>query len=98
MERISLCSLQGNGSNLFWKLLEILTIIKDVFSDVAVVKWVVENVASMDPSARDEISFHLGFEPVRLDPSDVLPFSRPRFAWTSEQIVPTEECSLGKRN
>ena len=49
-------NLEGPGSNLFWKLVEIIQIVQEVFAPVASVKWVVENVASMDPDARDEIS------------------------------------------
>ena len=58
---------------------------------------VVENVASMDPAASDEISVHLGCEPLRLDPADVFPYSRPRFAWISEVAVATEGSKLSRR-
>ena len=78
-------NLEGPGSNLFWKLVEIIQIVQEIFAPVASVKWVVENVASMDPDARDEISSVLEVLPLRLDPADVLPYSRPRFAWISEE-------------
>ena len=90
-------NLKGPGSNLFWKLVEIIRIVQEIFAPVASVKWVVENVASMDPDARDEISSVLEVLPLRLDPADVLPYSRPRFAWISEEPSRTEGCELVQR-
>ncbi|CAE7159524.1 unnamed protein product [Symbiodinium pilosum] len=51
----------------------------------------------MDPDARDEISSVLEVLPLRLDPADVLPYSRPRFAWISEEPSRTEGCELVQR-
>ena len=37
----------------------------------------------MGASARDQITELVGVKPWKLNPSDVLPISRPRFAWCS---------------
>lgn len=87
-------NLEGEGSKLFWKLLEVLQWVQQVFSPFCKVKFCIENVASMDESARDEISSQLGICPVKLDPSDSLPYNRPRFAWVSEPIFEMEGLQL----
>ena len=79
-------NLEGEGSRLFWKLLEIIQFVQDIFGVHCVVKFCVENVASMDESARRTISEYLDVIPIKLDPADILPYSRPRFAWCSEQL------------
>lgn len=63
-------NLQGSGSNLFWVLLKLLTIINNVFSPTATFKWCIENVASMDAAARKEISRELQVQPIKLDPAE----------------------------
>ena len=50
------------------------------------IKPVVENVASMDRSATEEISAALGTIPYRLDCMNAVPMRRPRYCWTSEQL------------
>ena len=80
-------NLEGPGSRLFWKLLDILGWVQQIFSQFAKVKFCVGHVASMDPHARNTISECLEVMPVKLDPSDSLPFSRPRFAWCSEPLL-----------
>jgi len=87
-------NLDGDGSRLFWKLLELIGWLKEVFLPTAKVKFCVENVASMDEAARKEISSHLDVQPVKFDPSDTLPYNRPRLAWCSEEIFEMEELSL----
>ena len=87
-------NLQGQGSRLFWKLLEVLQWVQEVFAGHAAVRFCIENVASMDEAARKEISSHLDVQPVKLDPSDTLPFNRPRLAWCSETLYEMEELSL----
>eukprot|EP00435_Cladocopium_sp_Y103_P054012 s1016_g17.t1 len=64
----------------------VLQMIQDVFRPACLVKFVVENVASMDEEARQTISHYLDVVPVKLDPADILPVSRPRFAWCSEEL------------
>ena len=90
-------NLAGEGSHLFYTLVQIRDWLWTSFSSFATVRWVVENVASMDVSARDEISRVLGVEPFRLDPADVLCFSRPRFAWCSEWAGERNDVFVTKR-
>eukprot|EP00435_Cladocopium_sp_Y103_P056957 s676_g19.t1 len=87
-------NLQGEGSYLFWKLLEVISMIQKGFSGMAIVRFCVENVASMDEDARKEISDNLQVQPVKLDPADTLPFNRPRLAWCSEELIGTDELTL----
>jgi len=87
-------NLDGEGSNLFWRLLELIGWVQTAFNGTAKVKFCVENVASMDEMARDEISQQLEVEPVKLDPADTLPYNRPRLAWCSEELFAMEELTL----
>lgn len=68
--------------------------IEDVFTPFARVKVTVENVASMDQSARLQISYELDIIPIKLDPADCLPHSRPRFAWSREMLEQMEGLTL----
>ena len=81
--RANRLNLEGEGSNLFWKLVEFLQWIHEIFGSFCKVKHCVENVASMDEDARMAISDELGIMPVKLDPADCMPVSRPRLAWCS---------------
>lgn len=89
-------NLSGEGSRLFWKLLEVISWVQEVFGTYATVKFCIENVASMDESARLEISGELGISPIKLDPSDMMPYSRPRLAWCSEPLYEMEGVQLWK--
>eukprot|EP00438_Fugacium_kawagutii_P017668 Skav201285 [mRNA] locus=scaffold2058:294887:297451:+ [translate_table: standard] len=83
-------NLHGPGSNLFFTLVQIINWVEQVFTPWATVEFVVENVASMDVSARDEISAKLQIMPLRLDAADCTPISRPRYAWVSKAVSPTD--------
>lgn len=48
----------------------------------------------MDEGARHTISKELGVAPVKLDPSDAMPNSRPRFAWCSVPLYEMEGIEL----
>lgn len=87
-------NLEGEGSNLFGKLLELLGLVQEIFSTFAVVKFCVENVASMDEGAHRQISTELEVMPVKLDPADCLPYSRPRLAWCSEVLFEMDGIQL----
>eukprot|EP00438_Fugacium_kawagutii_P017079 Skav213874 [mRNA] locus=scaffold2374:77699:81990:+ [translate_table: standard] len=87
-------NLAGEGSNLFWQLLVLLEIITRVFSHHCTIKFCIENVASMDDAARKEISQQLDITPIKFDPSDTLPFDRPRLAWTSCEVKASEQLEL----
>eukprot|EP00438_Fugacium_kawagutii_P005000 Skav230039 [mRNA] locus=scaffold465:66745:71032:+ [translate_table: standard] len=82
-------NLQGPGSNLFFTLVQIIKWVEQIFTPWAAVEFVVENVASMDVSARDEISARLQIMPLRLDPANCTPISRPRYAWISKPVTAT---------
>lgn len=69
-------NLEGEGSNLFFKLVEVIELLEEIFGPQAVVEFVIENVFSMDVSARREISARLQIKPLKLDPSNCSPISR----------------------
>ena len=48
----------------------------------------------MDIEARDEISAKLKVWPLRFDPADALPYSRPRFCWMSESPCASADTQL----
>ena len=50
-----------------------------------------ENVASMSDDQRDEISRHLGTEPIQLDAVDLVPQRRKRYFWASWPVHPRRE-------
>jgi len=79
-------NLSGEGSKLFWNLVALLQWLRTIFGPTAQVDFIIENVLSMDTSARREISQVLGVEPYALCPSDLLPYNRPRLAWVSERL------------
>ena len=87
-------NLEGEGSKLFWNLKKLIGWVQEVFGPIAQVEFIVENVMSMDTSARAQISKELGVEPLALCPSDILPYNRPRLAWVSSQVVEHEGISL----
>ena len=74
-----------------WSLTRLLGWIREVFSPTAHVEFLIENVLSMDTSARGEIPRELGIEPYALCPSDVLPYNRPRLAWVSQELQAGED-------
>jgi hypothetical protein len=48
----------------------------------------------MDEAARLTISQELDIVPIKLDPADGMPISRPRFAWCSEELHQMEGVRL----
>ena len=90
-------NLEGEGSNLFWELVRILGEAEEIFQPMVKVEFVVENVASMDVSARDEISRTLDVEPIMLCPSDCLPYNRPRLAWVSAELEASAGATFERR-
>ena len=79
-------NLAGSQSSLYWEIPRVCKLVEDEFGKNVVVKKVLENVASMDRSAAEEISQDFGAIPYRLDCSQAVPMRRPRFAWTTEQL------------
>ena len=86
-------NLEGKSSGLFFEALRIYKVLKETFPLIRI-KFVFENVASMDASARDEITQLLEVKPYKLDPANLVPMSRPRFCWTDLVLFETEEVQL----
>ncbi len=75
-------NLAGSQSSLFFVMVDIIKMIREVFGLEFKIYYFFENVASMDLSALNEISSHLGVKPYRVQSSDAVPMSRPRLCWT----------------
>ena len=79
-------NLQGKESGLFFEILRVLRLIRRIFGSNFQVHFFIENVSSMDQSAAEEISQALGVRPYKLQCSDVVPVSRPRYCWTDMEL------------
>ena len=79
-------NLQGTESRLFFEILRVLGLIKQVFGSGFKVLFFIENVSSMDREACKEISSHLGVRPYKLQCSQAVPISRPRYCWTNTDL------------
>ena len=60
-------------------------------------KYVAENVASMDAEAEQEIIEALGTKPWRLDPTDAVPIHRPWFCWTKDDLEPMDGAEVREK-
>ena len=78
-------NLEGATSSLIFEAVRILGDLKELYPQV-IIHFVIENVASMDVSARDAISDLLDTKPFKVDPSNQAPMARPRFCWTSLEL------------
>eukprot|EP00438_Fugacium_kawagutii_P013231 Skav201217 [mRNA] locus=scaffold651:401343:403862:- [translate_table: standard] len=78
-------NLRGPGSSLIHEAKRVIKEVKELYPMKKVLR-IVENVASMDISARDEISTMLELTPFKLDPSQQVPMSRPRLCWTDVEL------------
>jgi len=72
--------LKGERSGLFYSLLKIL---KEVKRRNPRVKWLIENVASMNPKERHTISRLLGLQPILINSNLVSAQNRSRLYWTN---------------
>ena len=79
-------NLRGSQSSLFFEILRILGLIRKVFGAHFDIIFIIENVASMDREAAEEISCALGVTPYKVQCADVTPVSRPRFCWTNVSV------------
>ena len=79
-------NLEGRESRLFFEILRVIRIIRQIFGTHFDLKFFVENVASMDRAAAEQISTALGVRPFRVQSSDAVPISRPRLCWTNEKL------------
>ena len=92
--KVGRLNLKGAGSGLFFELIRILKLLRRVFGFDFEIKYFVENVASMDVQAEQEISSLLGQKPYRVDSADCVPIHRPRFCWTNERCIEIEGVSI----
>ncbi len=79
-------NLDGPSSGLFWHIPRIRMLLTTAFGGSVVIKMVIENVASMDQSATEQISEVLHMEPYRVDCAEAVPMHRPRYCWTQEDL------------
>ena len=87
-------NLSGSQSGLFFELLRILKLLRLVFGFDFTIIYIIENVASMDIAAEQEISALLGRKPFRVDSADCVPLHRPRFCWANLKPFEIEGVSL----
>eukprot|EP00438_Fugacium_kawagutii_P000055 Skav215901 [mRNA] locus=scaffold1542:116365:121392:- [translate_table: standard] len=90
-------NLEGPGSSLFWEMVRILKVLRQVFGYSFPVLHFAENVASMDREAEQEISKVLGCKPYRVDSVQAVPLHRPRFCWTNVPIQPIDDVTLEEK-
>jgi len=83
-------NLEGDQSSLFFEIPRIVKDIRKVYGYSFKVRYVVENVSSMDAAAEGEISQVLGGKPLRLDPCHTVPIHRPRFCWSNTDLAPMD--------
>ncbi|CAK9061007.1 unnamed protein product [Durusdinium trenchii] len=83
--RANRLNLEGKSSGLIREAVRIFDDTKSLFPQAAF-HFFVENVSSMDYSARDEISRMLGVLPYKVDPKEQVPNSRPRYCWTTMSV------------
>ena len=83
--RANRLNLEGSSSSLIFEAARVIKDLKELFPEV-IVRKVVENVASMDTSARDAISELLGCLPYKVDPQRQIPMARPRLCWTDVPV------------
>lgn len=81
-------NLQGPESSLFWELVRVLKVLRQVFGYSFPILYFAENVASMDRAAEAEITQVLGVKPCRVDSFEAVPIHRPRFCWTNVELQP----------
>lgn len=76
-------NLAGAGSGLFHELPRILHDLKMVFGFNFDIRYIFENVSSMDVDAEQQISRMLARKPYMVNCADAVPLQRPRFCWTN---------------
>ncbi len=90
-------NLEGKGSKLFFEILRVVRLIRKVFGVHFVLKFFVENVSSMDKEAATQVSDALGTLPYKVQCSDAVPVSRPRFCWTNQSLDGLPGISIVKK-
>lgn len=79
-------NLAGPQSGLFSEILRVLGLLRQVFGRRFRIYFFVENVSSMDKNACKEISDALGVVPYKVQCSQAVPISRPRYCWTNKPL------------
>lgn len=74
-------NLAGPQSSLFWEIPRILGLLISIFGAGVQVKFVLENVASMDREAADQITEAIGVTPYMVDCVQAVPMHRPRLVF-----------------
>lgn len=95
--RFGRLNLDDPQSSLFWELVRVIKLVRQVFGFNFKVLYAAENVASMDASAEGEITQALGVKPLRLDPSGCVPIHRPRLCWTNSSLTPMDCVTLEEK-
>ena len=90
-------NLEGSESGLFYEMLRVIREVRKVFGWRFPVRFIAENVASMDASAEREISRELNAKPFRVDSADCVPIHRPRFCWHNLDVVEIEGIELEEK-
>ena len=81
--------LDGPNSGLFWDVIDIIRLLEQELPAHISLKYVGENVASMNKAHCQEITNALGVRPYHLNPVDAGPMQRPRLCWTTEELQDT---------
>ena len=90
-------NLLGRESGLFFEIIRIRDLLREVWGNGFPLVFFVENVASMDRSACREISGSLGVKPYKVQCADAVPISRPRFCWTNKPLEALEGVVVTER-
>ena len=91
-------NLLGRESGLFFEIVRILDVLRQVWGSSFPILFFVENVACMDRKACREISGVLGVKPYKVQCSDAVPISRPRFCWTNNPLGQLEGVVVTERD
>ena len=83
-------NLDGEASGLFYELVRILKDLKKILGFTFKIIYGIENVASMDAEAEQQITATLGVKPWLFDPCDAVPIHRPRYCWSNAELQPME--------
>ena len=79
-------NLSGDKSGLFFEVKRILKLLRKTLPRFIKLKFLGENVASMDKAACHQITSEMGVFPYHLNCSDAVPMNRPRLCWSSESL------------
>ena len=84
-------NLSGEQSGLFYEVKRILHDLRKVFGTGFEIRFICENVSSMDVDAEQQITRELGRKPFFMNSDEAVPIQRPRFCWTNVDCEPDIE-------